>query len=92
MNRTIGERYKSIRKHFETQFAEQVGYFDLVIKHIDDFIKSDDATDLEKEFYLLLSQFPGDIKPYAVKTPNIAPDAPTIGTLLIPDARPVINI
>lgn len=66
MSWSIQERYKYIRKQFEEQFSQEAEYFDFAIKHIDDFIESADATELEKKFYLLLHQFPGETKPYVI--------------------------
>ncbi len=64
MRRSVEERYKTIRKQLEGRYLEHADYVDLVLKGIDDFVGSSNATDLEKKFYLLLNHFPGETKPY----------------------------
>ncbi|HUJ17136.1 MAG TPA: hypothetical protein VL197_04010 [Nitrospirota bacterium] len=59
-------RYQKLRKKLEDDHYELQPSFDDLFKWVDDFMASEDASDLEKEFYLLLNQFPGDHQPYFV--------------------------
>ncbi len=47
------------------EFAHEIGN-EWIFKYIDEFINSADNSELEKAFYLLLHQFPGDHKNYIV--------------------------
>lgn len=58
---------KKIRKRIEDDVLEDQPYtVKGTIKHIDNFLKSSEYSDLEKAFYLFLNQFPSDHQPYIV--------------------------
>jgi len=60
------KRYLRIREKLEKDHYELQPSFDDLFRWVDDFINSKDASDLEKEFYLLLNQFSGDHPQYVV--------------------------
>ena len=67
MNENIYERYKIIRKRLEKDHNDFTPPFDILINHVDDFFKSEESSELEKWFYLLLNQFPSsNTRPYFV--------------------------
>lgn len=62
----FNKRYLLIREKLKTNHQEFTPNFDDLFRWVDEFIDSKEASDLEKEFYLLLNQFIGDHRPYLV--------------------------
>jgi len=60
------KRFRLIRDRIEASHNEFSPSFDDLFRWIDEFISSKNISDLEKEFYLLLNQYPGDPRSYII--------------------------
>ena len=60
---------KNLRERIENDFDEFKDNYDKeqIFNRIDEFIKSEKRSDLEKAFFLILNQYPGDHKSYIVR-------------------------
>ncbi len=57
----LRQRIEDDNNEFDTKLIMQLG-----LKYIDEFIEKPNRSDLEKAFFLILNQFPGDRKNYVV--------------------------
>ena|SRR5688572_6319986 len=66
----LKELIQVLRSRIESDYDEFNGYDkEQIFENIDDFLKNENRSELEKAFYLLLNQFPGDHKSYMIR-PN----------------------
>lgn len=67
MNKNFQGLIEKLRKQIEDHHYESRALIDQdLFQRIDEFLKSSEASGLEKAFYLMLNQFPGDHKNYFV--------------------------